>query len=115
MVVTGPGYIKTLLAGAGPGRADRFTFFAAPAEGGRGMYFDGPALYFSGNGWFSRYEDLDGDGVADRPPENLFPLDAGEHGGHPGPVGGGHVLPPGSALAWSSPRMATVMYSRSPS
>lgn len=82
VVVTGPGYIKTLLDDDDDGRADRAVLYATPPGAGQGMLFDGPALYFSGNGWFSRYEDLDGDGVADRPPENLFPLGAGEHGGH---------------------------------
>ena len=82
VVVTGPGYIKTLHDTQGRGRADRATVFATPAGGGMGMCFDGATLYFSGNGWLSRYEDLDGDGVADRPAENLFPLGASERGGH---------------------------------
>lgn len=82
VVVTSAGYIKTLHDFDDDGRADTFTLFATPANGGMGMFCDGPYLYFSGNGWFSRYEDLDGDGVADRPPENLFPLGSGEHGGH---------------------------------
>lgn len=82
VVVSGPGYIKTLHNPEGIDRADGFTLFATPEAGGMGLLCDGPNLYFSGNGWLSRYEDLDGDGRADRPPENLLPLQAGEHGGH---------------------------------
>ena len=114
VVVTGPGYIKTLIDSTGAGRADRAVVFATPEAGGMGMCFDGPNLYFSGNDGLWRYQDLDGDGIADGPPEELFSYRTGEHGGHgvrKGPdgnlylIGGNesgfglrHIIAPGSPV-----------------
>jgi putative membrane-bound dehydrogenase-like protein len=82
VVVTGPGYIKTLHDTHGTGKADRATLFATPPTGGMGMCFDGNDLYFCGGGWFSRYRDAGARGRADGPPEHFFPLAFSEHGGH---------------------------------
>ena len=95
VVVTSAGYIKTLLDTDGDGVADRAVVFATPPSGGMGMCFEGSSLYFAGEGWLSRYVDRNGDGQADGPPEKLFPLGAGEHGGHAirkGPDGWWYVI-----------------------
>lgn len=95
VVVTSAGYIKTLLDTDGNGVADSAKIFATPAQGGMGLCFDGTSLFYSGDGWLSRYDDRNGDGQADGPPENLFPLGLGEHGGHAirkGPDGWWHLI-----------------------
>jgi putative membrane-bound dehydrogenase-like protein len=95
VVVTGPGYIKTLHDTRGAGKADKATLFATPPTGGMGMCFDGNDLYFTGGGWMSRYRDATGKGQADGPPEHLIPLKYGEHGGHAmrkGPDGCWYVI-----------------------
>jgi putative membrane-bound dehydrogenase-like protein len=82
VVVTSPGWIKTLEDTDGDGKADKATLFGETKTGGMGMCFDGNDLYFSGDGWFSCYRDRNGDGKADGPPEKFFPLHFTEHGGH---------------------------------
>jgi putative membrane-bound dehydrogenase-like protein len=81
-VVTGPGYIRTLIDADGDGVAESSRLFATTATGGMGLCFDGPLLYFVGDGGLWRYADMNGDGVADGPPEKLFSVRYGEHGGH---------------------------------
>src|SRR2546428_571400 len=95
VVVTSQGYIKTLFDRDGDGRADSSTLFAQTQTGGMGMCFDGNDLYFSGDGFLSRYRDNDGNGQADGGPEHLLPLDFLEHGGHAmrkGPDGWWYVI-----------------------
>jgi putative membrane-bound dehydrogenase-like protein len=82
VVVTSRGYIRTLYDTDNDGVADSATDFAATATGGMGLCFDGNDLYFTGDGFFSRYEDADGDGVAEGAAQPILPLSAGEHGGH---------------------------------
>ena len=82
VVVTSQGYIRTLLDTDGDGRADSSTLFAATRTGGMGMCFDGPSLYFVGDGALFRFEDADGNGVADGPPQRLLSMEFLEHGGH---------------------------------
>jgi putative heme-binding domain-containing protein len=82
VVLTGPGYIRTLLDTNNHGRAEQAVLFAATQTGGAGMCFEGGDLYFVGDGYLSRYRDADGDGVADGAPERLLPVASGEHGGH---------------------------------
>lgn len=82
VVVTGPGYIRTLLDLNNDGRADQAVVFGATSTVGGGMCFDGANLYFVGDGYLSRYRDADGDGVADGPPERLLPVASGERGAH---------------------------------
>src|SRR5438552_16643321 len=48
VVVTGPGYIKTLHDTRGTGKADKAMLLATPVLGGIGMSFDGNYLYFCG-------------------------------------------------------------------
>jgi len=82
VVVTGPGYISTLLDTDGDGVADTAVRYAQTEKGGMGLCFDGVDLYYSGDGGLFRFRDLNQDGVADGPPERIFGLGAGEHGGH---------------------------------
>ena len=47
------------------------------------MVFHGSSLYTTGGKGLERYDDADGDGVADGPPKLLLPLSTGgEHGSH---------------------------------
>ncbi|PYI87662.1 MAG: hypothetical protein DME26_05435 [Verrucomicrobia bacterium] len=82
VVVTGQGYIKILQDINNDGIADSATLFATTQTGGMGLCFDGNDLLFSGDGFFSRYADRDGDGRADGTPERIFPLSFSEHGIH---------------------------------
>ena len=82
VVVTGPGYIRTLIDSDGDGIADTQKLFAVSKTGGMGLCFDGPYLYFVGDGGLWRYVDQDGDGVADGPPISIMPIKFAEHGGH---------------------------------
>lgn len=82
VVVTSQGYIRTLLDTDDDGRADSSTLFAATRTGGMGMCFDGTSLYFAGDGALWRFEDADGNGVADGPPQRLLSMEFLEHGGH---------------------------------
>ncbi len=82
VVVTSQGWIKVLHDTKGTGKADQATVFAKTPTGGMGLCFDGDDLYFCGDGWLSRYRDPAGMGEAEGPPERLFPMHFGEHGGH---------------------------------
>ena len=81
VVVTGPGYIKTLLDQNDDGVADAAVLFAS-TQGGQGLCFDSNTLYFVGDGGLMQFQDDDGDGVADGPPVLILPLGPGEFGGH---------------------------------
>jgi putative membrane-bound dehydrogenase-like protein len=74
--------IRTLSDDDGDGEADRAIEFARVERGVMGMCFDGTSLYVAADGWFERFDDSNGDSVADGPPERLVPLGFGEHGGH---------------------------------
>ena len=96
-VVSGPGYIRTLIDQDGDGRAESFTQFAnGPATGAQGLAFDGQDLLCVGDGGLLRYRDRDGDGSADGPPEVLMRLKTGgEHNAHSvqrGPDGWWYVI-----------------------
>ncbi|MGE0756295.1 MAG: hypothetical protein AB7O38_04720, partial [Pirellulaceae bacterium] len=81
VVVSGPGYIKTLHDDDQDGRADRAVAFAnRPTSGARGMCFDGPDLIFTGDNGLMRWRDIDGDGQADGSPELWAQLRNPEHG-----------------------------------
>ncbi len=82
VVVTGPGYVKTLHDDPATGKAGRATLFAAPRSGGQGLCFIGDDLLITADHWLSRYRDVDRDGQADGPPERIVPLATAEHGGH---------------------------------
>lgn len=82
VVVANGQSIRTLADDDDDGAADRAIEFARVDRGVMGMCFDGTSLYVAGDGWFSRYDDENGDGIADGPAEKLVPLTLGEHGGH---------------------------------
>src|SRR5687768_4867814 len=95
VVVTGRGYIRTLLDSNDDGIADATREFASTGTGGMGLCFDGNDLMFVGDGFLSRYRDSNADGVADGRPEQLLPLQFREHGGHAprkGPDGWWYVI-----------------------
>ena len=74
--------IRVLVDEDEDGVADDSITFATVERGVMGMCFVGHTLYASADGWLLRYQDANGDGVADGPPEKLVPLGFGEHGGH---------------------------------
>ena len=82
VVVTGPGYIRTLMDTNLDGRADFGVNYAITKTGGMGLSFDGPNLYFVGDGGLWRFTDANNDGVADGPATKLLSLRTGEHGAH---------------------------------
>lgn len=89
VVVSGPGYIKTLLPGPSTPdtavKAERAVLFSdRPKSGAQGLCFVGNDLYASGDGAIWKFTDADGDGVADGPPQEFVSgLDSGgEHGVH---------------------------------
>ncbi|MEX0726506.1 MAG: PVC-type heme-binding CxxCH protein [Planctomycetaceae bacterium] len=97
VVVSGRGYIHTLLDNDGDGRAETIQQFAdGPKTGAQGLYFDGTDLIASGDAGVIRYRDADGDGKADGPPETLLAIKAGnEHEVHSvqkGPDGYWYVI-----------------------
>jgi putative membrane-bound dehydrogenase-like protein len=83
-VVSGPGYIKTLVDLDGDGEFDQARLFAdGPATGAQGMLFEGHELLCTGDAGLLRFEDADGDGEADSPPQTLMPIKTGgEHFAH---------------------------------
>jgi putative heme-binding domain-containing protein len=82
--VSGPGYIRRLEDTDSDGILDRAVDFCkGPARGCQGMVFHGTALYTTGGRGLERYDDADGNGIADGPPKLLLPLSTGgEHGSH---------------------------------
>lgn len=84
VVVSGPGYIRTLIDDDRDGRADRAADFARePRDGAMGMLWEGDSFYFIGDGGLRRLRDSDGDGRADGPSELIRALRAdGEHDAH---------------------------------
>lgn len=82
VVVANGKSIRVLIDRNDDGQADDFITFANVERGVMGMCFDGNSLYVAADGWLSRYDDADGDSVADGAPEKLIPLGFGEHGGH---------------------------------
>lgn len=81
-VITSAGYIQTLHDTDGDGRADKAVLFAETKTGGMGLCLDGRALLFHGDGALWRFNDANGDGVADGPPERIGAFKGGEHGAH---------------------------------
>lgn len=95
VMVTGPGYIKTLVDSDGNGLADMALDYATVPGGGEGLAVDGGILYCVGEGGLFRYADFDQDGEADGPPEVLHTLDTSEHGAHSirkGPDGAWYLI-----------------------
>jgi hypothetical protein len=77
VVVSGPGYIRTLLDVNGDGVADRALDFAITPGGGMGMCFDGGTLLFMGDGGLWKFQDGNGDGQSEGAPERLFTIPTG--------------------------------------
>ncbi|MCI0459809.1 MAG: c-type cytochrome [Gemmataceae bacterium] len=97
VVVSGRGYIRTLIDDDGDGRADRAVeFTAGPKDGAQGMLWEGDSLYVTGDRGLRRYRDRDGDGKADGPSELIRAMrTGGEHDAHAirrGPDGWLYVL-----------------------
>ncbi len=91
-VVSGPGYVRTLLDNDGDGKYETArTFCDFPRSGAQGMYFDGHDLLVVGDGGLWLVKDTNGDGVADEKPERLVEIKTGgEHDAHAirkGPMG----------------------------
>ena len=89
VVVSGPGYIRTLLPDASaPANAPKpqraVVFSDLPKSGAQGLCFVGGDLYASGDNAVWKFKDADGDGVADGPPEQFVSglKTGGEHGVH---------------------------------
>jgi putative membrane-bound dehydrogenase-like protein len=97
VVVSGRGYIRILVDDDHDGLADRAIDFAGgPKDGAQGLLWEGPVLYFTGDGGLRRYRDENGDDKADGPSELIRPLKTGgEHNAHAvkrGPDGWLYVL-----------------------
>lgn len=89
VVVSGPGYIKTLHDDNHDGKADRATEYSSlPKSGAHGLLFVDEYLFATGDENLLRFEDRDGNGVADGPPQIMAKLSSSEHGA------GGLVLGP---------------------
>jgi putative heme-binding domain-containing protein len=83
VVVTSRGWVKRLEDTDGDGKAHKATLLLETKTGGMGMCFDGDDLYFSGDGWVSRYHiDPDGKQPVRAPERQFFRLAFSEHGGH---------------------------------
>ena len=83
VVVSGAGYLATLLDDDGDGRADRAVEFAK-VKGAMGLCFgeEGRQLLVMNDGWLWEYRDENLDRVADAAPRKILPFASGEHGGH---------------------------------
>lgn len=83
LVVSGPGYVRTLIDDDRDGQADRAVQFSdRPSTGAQGLLFLGNDLLFTGDGGLWLLRDKDADGVADSAPERWLKLNNGEHGAH---------------------------------
>jgi len=83
-VVSGPGYIRTLMDDDQDGDFDRFvTWSHLPAQGAQGLWAEGNSVYWVGDKGLWRSEDTDGDLVSDTTPVQLLALPTGgEHDAH---------------------------------
>ena len=97
VVVSGPGYVRTLLDTDGDEKADKTrTFSEAPRTGAQGMFFLGRHLICSGDAGLQILRDDNRDGKADGLPEIFLRVNAGrEHDVHAirkGPDGWWYVI-----------------------
>ena len=97
VVVSGPGYIRTLIDSDADGQADTYQQFAdGPESGAQGLYFMGPHLLCAGGDGLAIYRDDNGDGKADGPPKTFLKIAAGgEHHVHSiqqGPDGWWYII-----------------------
>ena len=82
VVVSGPGYIRTLVDTNQDGTADLFIPFGHTKSGAMGLCFDGPFLYSVGDDGLWKWTDADWNGIADGAPVRLANFRVGEHGAH---------------------------------
>jgi putative membrane-bound dehydrogenase-like protein len=83
IVVSGPGYIKTLIDTDADGRADRAELFTDQlTHGSQGLCFVGNDLVCVGNGAVNYFRDADADGRADGPSEIWTRFGASNGGEH---------------------------------
>lgn len=83
-VISGPGYIKTLVDENGDGIYDKSVAWTQSIQqGAQGLWVDGSSLYWVADGGLWRSEDTNGDMVADRPAVRILELPTGgEHDAH---------------------------------
>ena len=83
-VVSGPGYIRTLIDDNQDGVFDRYVTWAnLPAQGAQGLWAEERSVYWVGDKGLWRSEDLDGDLVGDGIPKQVLALPTGgEHDAH---------------------------------
>ncbi|MEZ6045505.1 MAG: hypothetical protein R3C11_07970 [Planctomycetaceae bacterium] len=96
LLVSGPGYIRVLIDEDGDHQAERTIDFATDPQGAQGLCADGKYLYCVSGLGLHRYQDSDGDGVADGAPQGILKLKTGgEHDAHAirrGPDGWWYLL-----------------------
>ena len=83
-IVSGPGYIRTLVDDDGDGKFDRsFLWSDLPKQGAQGLWSAGRKLYYVSDGGLWLSEDSDGDLTADPNPKRVLELPTGgEHFAH---------------------------------
>ena len=83
-VVSGPGYIRTLIDDDGDGKYDRsFLWTDLTKQGAQGLWSEGRKLYYVSEGGLWLSEDNDGDLSADPNPKKVLELPTGgEHNAH---------------------------------
>ena len=83
-VVSGPGYIRTLVDDNGDGKFDRsFLWSSHSKQGAQGLWSEGRKLYYVSDGGLWLSEDTDGDLMADPNPKKVLELPTGgEHFAH---------------------------------
>jgi len=77
-VVSGPGYIRTLVDDNDDGKYDRSFQWSNPKQGAQGLWSEGRKLYYVSEGGLWLSEDNDGDLVADPNPKKVLELPTGE-------------------------------------
>lgn len=82
IVAGGPSFIRVFFDRDTNGVAEGAVDFARPNGIVNGLCFDGPTLFSVGSEALWRYQDMNGDGVADEEAEKLFNLPTGELGAH---------------------------------
>lgn len=83
-IVSGPGYIRTLIDDNNDGTYDRsIQWSSLPKQGAQGLWSEGRALYWVGDGGLWKSEDTNGDLVSDGSPKKVLELPTGgEHDAH---------------------------------
>jgi putative heme-binding domain-containing protein len=77
-VVSGPGYIRTLVDDNKDGKYDRSFQWSNPKQGAQGLWSEGRKLYYVAEGGLWQSEDNDGDLIADPNPKKVLELPTGE-------------------------------------